>query len=71
MKRYNDAPSLALVPTPANDEQWQKRLQFARDRREWALGELGANAGRGGCLAPSHLIQPGDGQGWIAQREVA
>lgn len=70
-ERYNDAPGLALVPAPADDDRWQKRLRFARTSREWSLRDWGPMPGAAGCLVPPHLLQASDGEGWAAQREAA
>ena len=46
------------------DADWQKRLTFARDKRQWHVEAWGAFPGNPGCKVPEHLLQASDGQGW-------
>lgn len=48
----------------ATDDDWLKKLQFGREKREWATGEWGPAPGQPACQIPAHLLQPGDGVGW-------
>ncbi|AII27784.1 hypothetical protein B9J07_12980 [Sinorhizobium sp. LM21] len=53
------APQLAT-----GDEDWARRLRFARTKRMWSVAELGPAPGQPGCRVPAHLLEPTDGQGW-------
>lgn len=48
----------------AAESRWSTRLNIARAQQTWSSSEWGPRPGENGCLVPSHLIQPGDGQGW-------
>ena len=48
----------------AAESRWSTRLNIARTQQTWSSSEWGPRPGEDGCLVPSHLIQPGDGQGW-------
>lgn len=41
---------------------WQKRLDFARPRREWPSWLWGPMPGQPGCRIPSDMLVPGDGK---------
>ena len=56
-------------PKPANDQQWGKRLDYARKRREWAIEEWGPMPGQSGCRVPAGLVADGDGIGWKDRSE--
>ncbi len=49
---------------PVSEDDWQKRLTWARSKSIWATGEWGPAPGQPGCLAPEHLLKPNDGTGW-------
>lgn len=46
------------------EQDWVKRVNFARRKQLWSRLEWGPRPNEPGCLVPAHLIQPGDGQGW-------
>ncbi|MGF6157790.1 uncharacterized protein YdaU (DUF1376 family) [Ensifer sp. KUDG1] len=58
------APQLATA-----DEDWARRLRFARTKRMWSVAELGPAPGQPGCRVPAHLLEPTDGQGWTDMSE--
>ncbi|MFN9113976.1 MAG: DUF1376 domain-containing protein [Bacteroidota bacterium] len=43
---------------------WNARLTFAREKREWSTAKWGPKPGEAGCQAPRDLLKPGDGVGW-------
>lgn len=45
-------------------EKWPKRLEFARQRRQWPMAEWGPMPGMNGCRAPPAMLLPADGQDW-------
>ncbi|PWJ75268.1 helix-turn-helix protein [Pseudaminobacter salicylatoxidans] len=47
------------------DDDWLKRLNFARSSRQWHVENWGPMPGKNGCQIPEYLLQPSDGQGWI------
>jgi hypothetical protein len=49
---------------PLTDEDWLKRLRYARDKKQWDSDRWGPLPGADGCLVPVHLQQQGDGKGW-------
>ncbi len=53
----------ATQATPAAVD-WEKRLSYARKALRWSASEWGPPPGAAGCLVPTDLLQPGDGQGW-------
>lgn len=57
-----DAPIQAS--SESSDEQWSKRLIYARKERVWSTSEWGAPPGAPGCRVPRQLVEPGDGDGW-------
>ncbi len=66
-KRRFDGYAAGQQPTASEQvsaEQWAKRLRYARHERRWASVIWGPMPGFPNCLAPTHLIEPGDGQGW-------
>ncbi len=61
------AAGKGLVQAPqlsTTDEDWSRRLRFARQQRMWSAAEFGPSPGQPGCRVPSHLLEPLDGQGW-------
>ncbi|RIY03496.1 hypothetical protein D3218_01685 [Aureimonas flava] len=70
-ERFNDDDTSATIHALVGDEQWSKRLAYARRERQWARIEWGPMPGEHGCRVPTHLLQPDDGQGWTAQKEAA
>lgn len=58
------APQLAT-----GDEDWARRLRFARAKRMWSVAELGPAPGQPGCRVPPYLLDPTDGQGWADMSE--
>lgn len=58
------APQLATA-----DEDWARRLRFARAKRMWSVAELGPAPGQPGCRVPRHLLETTDGQGWSDMSE--
>jgi uncharacterized protein YdaU (DUF1376 family) len=49
-----------------NDEAFlAKSLAFARKRRIWTRSEMGPMPNEPGCLIPQHLLELGDGEGWV------
>lgn len=57
-----DAPVQAS--SESSDEQWVKRLIYARQQGVWSTTEWGPSPGSKGCRAPPALLKPGDGDGW-------
>jgi hypothetical protein len=55
----------------ASREDWTKRLNFGRTRKQWSTGEWGPAPGAADCLVPAELIQPGDGEGWTEWSKAA
>ncbi|KQU96797.1 hypothetical protein ASD00_18280 [Ensifer sp. Root31] len=61
------AAGKGLTPPPqlsTADEDWSRRLRFARKQRLWSASELGPAPGQPGCRVPAHLLEPSDGNGW-------
>lgn len=52
------------TPQQVSDEQWAKRLRYARHEQKWASHTWGPMPGSVNCLAPQHLIEPSDGENW-------
>lgn len=52
------------APRPTTDDDWNKRLTYARTNRKWHIEAWGPLPRSDGCRAPEHLLQPEDGQGW-------
>lgn len=48
----------------ATDDDWRKRLGFARRERKWAKSRWGPMPNEPGCLVPPGLIELTDGTGW-------
>lgn len=55
----NSAPSRVVT-----DADWQKRLKYGRDNRQWHVEAWGPFPGAPDCRVPEHLLQPSDGQDW-------
>jgi len=53
-----------VASRPASDDDWRKRLTYARTNRKWHVEAWGPLPRSEGCHAPEHLLQPEDGQGW-------
>lgn len=58
------------APASALDDEkaWQRRLNEARRRKQWARSDWGPAPGEEGCRVPAHLLQPADGDGWAEWR---
>ena len=65
-RRFEGFVEQGVAPAPkvVTDDDWRKRLTFARDKRQWHVEAWGAFPGSPGCKVPRHLLQPSDGQGW-------
>lgn len=48
----------------ATDDDWRKRLVYAREHRKWARSRWGPMPHEHGCLVPGHLIEISDGTDW-------
>jgi uncharacterized protein YdaU (DUF1376 family) len=48
----------------ATDDDWRKRLGFARKERKWAKSRWGPMPNESGCLVPAHMVELTDGTGW-------
>lgn len=59
------AATVTELETPT---QWERRLGYARARREWSPEKWGPLPGQLGCRVPANLLQPGDGEGWREAR---
>lgn len=51
-------------PIHSTDDDWQRRLKYAREHRRWSSTRWGPKPGEPGCLIPAHLIRSDDGKGW-------
>lgn len=49
------SPPVPLIPAVVTDEQWTRRLQWAREREQWRP-EWGPPPGESGSLVPPHLV---------------
>ncbi|WP_353144784.1 hypothetical protein [Paracoccus sp. (in: a-proteobacteria)] len=56
--------SSPAAPRSLTDDDWQKRLTFGRNNRQWHVENWGPVPGNPECRVPAHLLQPADGQGW-------
>jgi hypothetical protein len=54
-----------------DDEKWQRLLDIGRRKQQWDLKNYGPAPGQQGCRVPAHLLQPGDGDGWIEWRAAS
>lgn len=64
-RRIEAGRGVVKPPTiEAGERRWQTRLDMARRERSWSTAEWGPMPGLAGCLAPAHMLQPGDGDGW-------
>jgi len=66
-KRRFDGYTVSQQPAATeqvSDEQWLKRLRYARREQTWAVATWGPMPGALQCLVPANLIEPSDGQGW-------
>ena len=54
----------ATAPKAVTDDDWQKRLAYARDKRQWHVEAWGPFPSHPGCRVPANLLQPTDGQNW-------
>jgi hypothetical protein len=57
-------PLASSTPISTSDDDWIRRLRFARSKRWWSVTELGPMPGQPGCRVPARLLEPGDGEGW-------
>jgi len=62
-ERWRDFGS-ASNGVDASDDDWRKRLAYARQNRRWSRAKWCPAPGEPGCRVPEHLIEPGDGTGW-------
>ncbi|PWE52770.1 hypothetical protein DEM27_28610 [Metarhizobium album] len=46
------------------EEQWQKRLSYARQNGRWSSKDWGPAPHLPGCAVPASLLEPSDGSGW-------
>jgi len=56
--------SSPAAPRSLTDDDWQKRLTFGRNNRQWHVENWGPVPGNPECRVPAHLLQPADGHGW-------
>lgn len=56
--------SSPAAPRSLTDDDWQKRLTFGRNNRQWHVENWGPVPGNPECRVPGHLLQPADGHGW-------
>jgi hypothetical protein len=54
----------ATAPKAVTDDDWRRRLSFARDKRQWHVEAWGPFPSHPGCRVPANLLQPTDGQNW-------
>jgi hypothetical protein len=57
------AEAVAAGITSADDE-WPKRMAWARQNRQWSFRAWGPAPHEPGCKVPAGLLQPDDGKGW-------
>jgi uncharacterized protein YdaU (DUF1376 family) len=55
------------APNPQQTD-WQKRLTYGRQWKQWPAHQWGPMPGHAGCLVPPALLIEGDGAGWIEAR---
>lgn len=63
-----DAPPTS---TDLPEDQWRKRLAYARRQQAWSTADWGPPPGAHGCRAPPDLLEPGDGAGWGEWKSAA
>lgn len=63
-RRFDGFIGQSSAPRDLSDEDWQKRLTFARTNRQWHVEAWGPFPGADESRVPPHLLQPQDGQGW-------
>lgn len=61
-------PKLEPATIGQSDDDWLRRLRFARMKSAWSANEWGPMPGQVGCKVPKHLLEPNDGKGWADQR---
>ncbi len=61
---YVAAPKQEAAPTNVTNEDWQKRLGFARQQRRWSVQAWGPMPHTDESQVPADLLQPEDGCGW-------
>lgn len=61
-------PKLEPATIGQSDDDWLRRLRFARMKLAWSANEWGPMPGQVGCKVPKHLLEPNDGKGWADQR---
>lgn len=54
-----------VKPSIEDDEKWKSRLGHGRNRKIWAVSDWGPLPGQPGCRVPAHLLERGDGDGWV------
>jgi uncharacterized protein YdaU (DUF1376 family) len=55
----------------ATEDDWRKRLAFARQQRKWASSRWGPMPNEPGCLVPVGMVELTDGDGWAEWGEGA
>lgn len=61
---FNEQAATSSPVRAVTDDDWQKRLKYGREHRQWHVGSWGPFPGAADCRVPEHLLQPSDGQGW-------
>jgi hypothetical protein len=55
----------------ATEDDWRKRLAFARQQRKWASSRWGPMPNEPGCLVPVSMVELTDGAGWAEWGEAS
>ena len=51
-------------PASIDEAKMIKLLEIGRTRKVWQVEKFGPMPNQPGCIVPSHLLKPGDGEGW-------